>query len=86
MTNYSLEQLKEKVEILAGTRSPERTGAAVRIGDLDGLISMVTTMKSAKANGTTPTKAEYDALVSDLQVVFQAIIALQSALLERLQP
>jgi hypothetical protein len=84
MPDYQSQQLKEKVEVLDGSRSGERKAAAVRIGDLQALIDYNPRLKSVKAAGATPTKAEFDALVTDVLALHAALKALAASLQGRL--
>ena len=61
---------KEVLDLLAGRRSGKaRRQAAVRVEDLAGLLELSPKLKAKKAAGATPTKAEFDALVAELQAM-----------------
>lgn len=76
--------LKQKIETLDGSRRGGNAGrAAVRIEDLDGLLALPDTLKSAKAAGTAPTATEFDALVDDVQAIHRRLRAVMSALRAR---
>lgn len=76
----------EKVEVLDGSRSGgSRRRAAVRIEDLDALLQIPPRLQATKAAGATPTKAEFDALLVDVQTMQARLIAVASALQARLK-
>lgn len=84
-TDGDLQRLAEKVEILDGSRARgNRDQAAVRIADLKGLMTLKTRLKSAKAAGATPTKAEFDALVDDVVELHLRMKAIVEALQARI--
>jgi len=67
--------LRQKVETLDGSRRlADRGRAAVRLDDLNGLLALPETLKSAKAAGSTPTKAEFDALVDDVHELHRRLM------------
>jgi len=79
------DRLREKIEILDGSRprqDPRR--AAARIDDLAGILALPAKLKSAKAAGATPTKAEFDALVDDVTMIHNRLTALREALQKRI--
>lgn len=85
MNDGELELLRQRVDELDGSRQMAATGrAAVRINDLSGLLALPETLKSAKAAGSTPTKAEFDALVEDVTTLHLRLRALVTALRGRL--
>lgn len=76
----------EKVEVLDGSRRGDaRRRAAVRIEDLAGLLELPPKLQAAKAAGSTPTQAEFDALVADVQTLQVRLIAVVTALQTRLR-
>lgn len=86
MAEFQTEQLKEKIEVLDGSRGRDRNAAAIRVRDMQAIINYAPKLKSAKAAGATPTKAEYDALVSDLATIHKALMALSEAVKAKLLP
>ena len=77
----------EKLEILDGSRGPNAMRqAAVRVADLLPLLQMPPRLKSAKAAGSTPTKAEHDALVDDLNAMHRRMMAVVEAIQDKLLP
>ena len=85
MNDGELELLRQRVDELDGSRQMAATGrAAVLINDLSGLLALPETLKSAKAAGSTPTKAEFDALVEDVTTLHLRLRALVTALRGRL--
>lgn len=75
--------INEHVEILAGRRRRSIDEAAVRLADLDGIMQMPSRLQSAKAAGSTPTAAEHDALVQDVQMLHQHLMAIMTAIQQR---
>lgn len=76
--------LKERLDQLDGSRRHGNLGrAAVRLDDLNGLLVLPETLQSVKAAGSTPTKAEFDALVDDVQELHRRLKAIVSALRTR---
>lgn len=69
--------LRQRLEELAGARRAGSKGkAAVRLEDLQGLLALPATLKSAKAAGAAVTVAEYDALVEDVHTIHRLLRAL----------
>lgn len=60
------DRMREKLEVLDGSRAGRRTEAAVRVKDLLPLLQLRDKMKSKPA-AAAPTKAEYDALYADVK-------------------
>ncbi|WP_421849887.1 hypothetical protein [Oricola sp.] len=61
---------KEKLDVLDGSRSANteaRRRQAVRVADLAPALEFIDRLQSAPAAGATPTKAEFDALQSDIR-------------------
>ena len=56
-------------ELLDGSRGKDKSRAAVRLEDLAPLLQLLPALKSAHAAGSTPTKAEFDALVDDVAMI-----------------
>lgn len=78
---------REKLEVLDGSRRKTTARrAAVRIEDLQALLQVRSKLRAAKAAGATPTKAEFDALVDDMNDLHNIILALQEALQKRILP
>jgi hypothetical protein len=83
MANVTDRDLQE-LQVLAGYRQSAAIGrAAVRLDDLAGLLSLPDNLKAAKAAGATPTKAEFDALVDDVQTLQLRLRAVIAALRAR---
>ena len=82
--DFQTEQLKEKLELLDGSRGRDRNAAAIRIRDMEAILNYAQKLKSAKAAGATPTKAEFDALVSDVTTIHKALLALSAAIQAKL--
>lgn len=78
--------LKEKLEVLDGSRSRDRRRAAVRVEDIGGLLDLPPTLKSTKAAGSAPTKAEYDALVADVHALHGVLARLSAELQKKVRP
>ena len=72
--------LKQKVETLYGERgNPE--DAAARLRHVRALVNGLPVEPSSRAAaGAAPTKAEYDALVEDVQKLFAAFSGLRALL------
>lgn len=79
---------REKLETLDGSRGTGagQRKAAVRIEDISALLELPKKLKSAKAAGAAPTKAEYDALVDDVTALFNRLTAVAQALQKRILP
>lgn len=78
------ELLKQKIELLDGSRRGGNPGrAAVRLDDLNGLLVLPEQLKSVKAAGSTPTQAEFDALVADVHEIHRRLVAILGALRAR---
>lgn len=86
MANFDNDLLREKIEVLDGSRRGKNQKAAVRIEDLYALLQLSQRLKSAKAAGAAPTKAEFDALVDDVSHIHQRLRALSNALQARILP
>lgn len=81
------ESLREKVELLDGSRRREAIRkAAVRIEDLQPLFDLANRPRSKKAADTVPTRAEHDALVADVHEIHRILRDLQRALQARVLP
>lgn len=73
--------LRQTIEELDGSRRLGNRGrAAVRLDDLNGLLQLPETLKSAKAAGATPTQAEFDLLVEDVHALHRRLLAVYEAL------
>jgi len=78
---------REILELLAGRRTGKaRRQAAVRIEDVAGLLELPPRLKSMKASGATPTKAEFDALAADVKALHQALLVIKNAIQSRILP
>ncbi len=76
--------LRQKIETLDGSRQTGNIGrAAVRLDDLNGLLQLPETLTAAKAAGATPTAAEFNALVADVQTLHRRLAAVYAALRAR---
>lgn len=86
MNRVQLDSLVEKIETLDGSR---RKGAmdraAVRVGDVAALLQIPPSLQAAKAAGSAPTKAEFDALVADMEILHKRLLAVAAMLQERLR-
>lgn len=71
--------LRQKVEELDGTRRGNVGRAAVRLDDLNGLLRMPETLKSVAVSGT-PTDAEFNTLLEDVQMLHTRLRAVVQAL------
>ena len=78
------DRLREQVETLDGSRSRDRSRAAVRVQDLDGLLKIQQRLQAAKAAGAAPTKAEFDALLTDVEFIRARLYEVMQALQGRL--
>lgn len=86
MTPDDERRYREKLELLDGTRSRQRRQAAVRIADLSGLLQIPDRLQVVSAAGATPTKAEFDALASDLEFIRARLFEVVTVLNKRLVP
>lgn len=77
--------IEEKVAVLNGERQNRKAEAAVTVADLAGLAQIAERLQSAKAAGSTPTKAEFDALVADVAAIHKRLLAVAEALGARLR-
>jgi hypothetical protein len=68
--------LEEKLAVMNGERPNRKEKASVRIEDLDGLLTILPKLKSAKAAADPPTKAEFDALVDDVAMLHTRLLAI----------
>ena len=82
----ALEILNERLDVLAGERTRDKMGAAVRIEDLIGILQMPPRLNAIFAAGSSPSKAEYDALLRDVQNLQRQLLLVATALQERLNP
>lgn len=75
----------QKLQELDGSRGVKsRQRAAVRIQDLQAITEIDKKLRAVKAAGSTPTKAEFDALVEDVRRVHTALAAVSEVLTNRL--
>ncbi|CAN7304561.1 hypothetical protein LJR231_001564 [Phyllobacterium sp. LjRoot231] len=86
MADPSSDRLKEKIEVLDGSRSGDRKRSALRIQDLQAILDYAPKLKSASAAGAAPTKVEHDALVTDLLAIHKALLAVSAAINLKLLP
>ena len=84
-TDLELNQMLERFGVMDGTRGTDRSKRAVRLADMAPLAEFPKSPRSKKAAGATPTKAEFDALVDDMQTVFRQLSAIADALRVRQQ-
>jgi hypothetical protein len=77
------DQLRQRLDELDGSRRPNKGRAAVRLDDLNGLLQLPDALKSAKAAGATPTKAEFDLLVEDATMILTKLRSVVAALRAR---
>lgn len=74
-------RLLELLEILDGSRSKvARKRRAIRLEDLAPLLEIPQRLQSVVAAGAAPTKAEYDALRRDLELIRGRLFAVQALL------
>jgi hypothetical protein len=76
----------EELGVLNGTRGSDPSQKAVRLAEMIALLEFPPAPGSRKAAGAAPTKAEHDALVEDVHLVFRQLAALSEALRVRLAP
>jgi hypothetical protein len=81
----SEELLREKIETLHGSRRKGSEGlAAVRVEDMAALLTLPETISAKTALASSyPTKAEFDALLTDVQRLQTALFTLAQALTAR---
>lgn len=80
-------RLVEMIETLDGSRRRDAIGkAAVRLEDLQPLLEIPERLQSAKASGSTPTQAEFDALLADVNTLHRRLVAVAAALQQRILP
>lgn len=80
-------RIEERLDVLAGERTGNARGrAAVRLDDLKPLLGQPPALKSVKAAGSAPTKAEFDALVDDVHALHRVLKATHDVLQARLLP
>jgi hypothetical protein len=84
-SSFKVDRNTETLEVLAGERPKAIKQAALRLGDLDGLLALVPQLQSKKSVAA-PTKAEFDALVADVQAIFLRLTAMRQALQARQPP
>lgn len=78
---------RERLELLDGSRRKDAVRlAAVRIRDIEAILQLPKTLKSAKAAGATPTAAEFDALVDDVAALHRVLVAITDAIQVRILP
>lgn len=81
MDDLQSHQHVETLETLAGERGKAASArAAVRIEDLRGILEIKKRLQSQKAAGSSPTKAEFDALVEDVHDMHNRLVAVMEAL------
>lgn len=78
------DRLKEKIEVLDGSRRKTTRRAAVRIEDVEALLQVRTKLKAVKAAGANPTGAEFDALLDDVEAILLRLVAVADALQKRI--
>lgn len=86
MTPAQAARIKEQIETLDGSRGQSKLRAAVRIEDLAPLMQIKDRMQAAKAAGAAPTKAEYDALVVEVEFLRARLYEVMQVLQTRLLP
>ena len=69
--------IREKIEALYGDRGGN---PAVRSSEVQTLLQLPAGPTSKAAAGATPTKAEFDLLISDVHAIYAAFNALRTAL------
>ena len=86
MRSFEDARAREDLEVLAGRRPKAAQQSAVRVADLLPLLHLPGKLKSAPAAGAAPTKAEHDALVSDVLEVANRLKEVATLLQGRLLP
>jgi hypothetical protein len=66
------EQYDEALEVLFGGRRRDKSAAAVRIRDLNGILHIDTSLR-AKVLTAAPTMADYNALLRDVTTIMNAL-------------
>jgi hypothetical protein len=74
---------QERLDTLDGARGRDTSKAAVRVEDIAALLQIPAKLKSAKAAGAAPTKAEFDALVEDVHALYNRLKEVHDALQQR---
>ncbi|WP_432475297.1 hypothetical protein ACRRRS_21890 (plasmid) [Brucella anthropi] len=82
MSDFKTQRLVEAIEVLAGTRTHGRTGAAVRVSDLDRLARYNHRLQAETVNAA-PTATQHNALVSDLKAIHGMLEQISKALRDR---
>lgn len=72
-------RIVEKVEVLNGDRQGARARTAMRRNDF-GSLSDIGRQRSNKADGSTPSKEEFDRLVDDVKAIRDALSAIADAI------
>lgn len=78
--------MREKLEVLDGSRTKDRRRAAVRVEDMQALLQISSRLKSAKAGGSTPSAAEFDALVEDVHALHARLAEIAAAIQKKVLP
>lgn len=73
---------QQELETLAGIRRKDTSQAAVRVADLDGLLQIPDTLKSAKVTGSV-TVADFNKLVDDVTMLHTRLRAVIAAIRAR---
>jgi hypothetical protein len=77
--------LREKLETLDGSRvRANKRQQAVRIDDLGSVLRMREKMSAVKAAGAAPTAAEFDALLADVEELWNRVREIHDALQKKL--
>ncbi|WP_159953046.1 hypothetical protein [Rhizobium sp. 18065] len=74
-------RMQEKLEVLDGSRAGPKDQAAVRLSDLEQLLSLAE-VKTAGLT-TSPTAADFNSLLDDLKAISNAVRAVGNALRQR---
>ncbi len=82
MSDFKTQRLVEAIEVLAGTRTHGRTGAAVRVSDLDRLARYNHRLQSDTVSAA-PTAMQHNALVSDVKAIHGMLEIISKALRDR---
>lgn len=77
------EIINEHVEVLAGRRRKSIADAAVRIGDLDGIMQIGVRLQSSTVEGASVSVAEHNALVRDVHMLHRQLLAVMTSLRRR---
>ncbi len=81
-TKFDADNLKEKIEVLDGSRASQKNRAAVRIEDLEQILQ-IADLKT-KTLTAAPTMTDFNSLLADLRMINNQLQAVGKALQGRL--